>query len=282
MNKWVILVIIVIVIIILGIGGYLLYLQMTTPKPCGNCSSVSPTPSGTVSIPETQAKIVFLHHSTGQVIWDGGVKDWFDNYNIENGTNFDISELVFPKDSPYGWNNYPYDYYNIWVKNGAGAEYKTEPTLNALTKDYNVIILKHCFPVSDIEADTGSPDINSETKSIENYQLQYDALKEKMHEFKDIKFIVWTGAAQVRGASNNEYAERAETFFKWVKNEWDETGDNIYIFDFYNLETEGGLYLKGEYAVSNDDSHPNETFAKRVAPIFGQRVVDVISGQGDK
>ncbi|MCD4696678.1 MAG: hypothetical protein K8S16_10610, partial [Bacteroidales bacterium] len=78
-------------------------------------------------------KIIFLHHSTGNVIWKGkpqgwdvvgnifskvySVPSWFEQHNLELGKNYFIEERVFPKKSPYGWNNYPYDYYNIWVKN---------------------------------------------------------------------------------------------------------------------------------------------------------------------
>ena len=36
---------------------------------------------------------------------------------------------------------------------------------------------------------------------------------------------------------------KGREFFQWVKNEWDTEGDNIFIWDFYELETEGGIYL---------------------------------------
>ena len=62
---------------------------------------------------------------------------------------------------------------------------------------------------------------------------------------------------------------------------WDEPGDNIYVWDFRQLETEGGLYLLNEYAAAPGDSHPNSAFATRVAPYLGQRIVDVIEGRGD-
>jgi len=228
-----------------------------------------------------EIRIIFLHHSTGQAIWDGGVPGWFERYNNENETQYGIESQEFPKDDPYGWSNYPYDYWNIWVNNAGDSPYMEEPTLEMLTRDYQVIIWKHCFPVSDIEEDTGEADVASDVKSIENYQLQYQALKEKMHEFPDIQFIVWTGAAQVKGATTKESAQRARQFFEWVRNEWDEAGDNIYIWDFYQLETEGGLYFKDQYASASDDSHPNSKFAKRIAPLFCQRIVDVVEGRGD-
>jgi hypothetical protein len=87
-----------------------------------------------------------------------------------------------------------------------------------------------------------------------------------MHEFPETLFLVWTGAAQVRGVTSKENAQRAQKFFKWVKEEWDQSGDNIFVWDFFELETEGGIYLKDQYAASSDDSHPNYDFAERVAP----------------
>lgn len=241
-----------------------------------------------------EMKIVFLHHSTGFLIWEGGVPEWFEKYNKEHGTDYQIVERVFPKRSPYGWNNYPYDYWNIWVNHAGDELFMEEPTLEILTREYDVIIFKHCFPVSDILEDTGYPDINSEDKRVENYKLHYTALKEKMHQFPNNKFIVWTGPARVenfslldriywrlKGKSIHGRAKRAREFFDWVRNEWDEPGDNIYLWDFYELETEGGLYLKKEYAKSPNDSHPNENFARMVAPYFCQRIVDVIKGRGD-
>lgn len=240
-------------------------------------------------------KILFLHHSTGGVVWRGGVTGWFEEYNRTHGTNYEIEEQNFPGGPSYGWKNYPYDYWNIWVNHGGEDPFMGEPTLEILIKKYDMIIWKHCFPVSDIAEDVGRPEVNSEVKRIENYTLHYAALKEKMREFPQTRFLVWTGAAKVRqvsflekiislftgGSMSDERAKRARVFFDWVKNEWDEPGDNIYVWDFHELETEGGLYLKSEYAGSPNDSHPNTRFAETVAPLLCQRIVDVIEGRGD-
>lgn len=227
--------------------------------------------------PET--RIVLLHHSTGECIWNGGVAAWFQAYNEANKTRYAITEQAFPKDSPYGWENYPYDYWNIWVRHAGPKAFKEEPTLEMLTKKYDVIVWKHCFPVSNIEADTGSPDVASSEKRLENYRLQYAALKKKMREFPKVRFIVWTGAVQVKDEIDEETAKRARTFFDWVRTTWDEKGDNIYVWDFYSLETEGELYLKRAYA--SGDAHPNEAFSKKAAPLLCRRIVDVIKGAGD-
>jgi len=229
----------------------------------------------------SSAKVIYLHHSTGGVIWEGGVQDTIEKYNAVHGTDYSITPLEFPKASPYGWNNYPYDYWNIWVNHAGPSAYMEEPTLEMLTQTYDVIVWKHCFPVSNIVADTGSPDVTSSVKSLENYKLQYNALKEKMHEFPNKRFIVWTGAALVESQTNPAEAERAREFANWVKTTWDEPGDNIYVWDFRELETGGGLYLLPENAVSPSDSHPNSKFAASVAPLIGQRIIDVIEGRGD-
>ena len=240
-------------------------------------------------------KIAFLHHSTGHVVWLGttskvmskifgksDVKSWIDNYNKKNNTRHEIEEMSFPTTSEgYPWANYPYDYYNIWVKHAGDASYQGEPTLEMLTKEYDVIIWKHCYPVGSILPDTGTADVDSPEKRLENYKLQYAELKEKMRSFPNTQFIVWTGAALTEATTSPEEAQRAREFFDWVKAEWDEPGDNTFLWDFYALETEGGYYLKPEYASGPDNPHPTPDFGGRVAPLFGQRIVDVINGKGD-
>ena len=109
---------------------------------------------------ESDTNILFLHHSTGAVIWNGGPASiWkkalgkinknladklsrkaqlpllFTKYNKENNKAYGIKEMEFPKASPYGWNNNPFDYYNIWVKNAGIKPYIEEPTLEILTKN---------------------------------------------------------------------------------------------------------------------------------------------------
>jgi hypothetical protein len=239
-------------------------------------------------------KIIFLHHSTGGVIWQGktnkyvfkitrkgDVQKYFTDYNKKNITNFEISEQIFPKETPYGWNNYPYDYYNIWVKNSGQNAYMEEPTLEMLTKNYDVIIFKHCFPGSNILEDTGNPDINSDAKTLENYKLQYNALKKKMHEFPNNKFIVWTPVVCTKNQMTEDQAKRTQQFCKWIIDEWDEKGDNIFIWDYYKYQTEGGLYLPDKYATDPDNSHPNKEFAAKVAPLFCKFVIDVIESKSE-
>jgi hypothetical protein len=190
-------------------------------------------------------------------------------------------ELQHQKDKPYGWANYPYDYWKIWVENAGGEPFMEEPTLEMLTKDYDVIVFKHCFPVAGVKADPDTPSVSDKTKTIANYKLQYAALMDKMHTFPETRFIVWTGALLAADDSNEEDGKRAKEFFDWVRDEWDEPGDNVFLWDFATIEGEGGLFLKAEYQAAPEDSHPNDEFSKMAAPLFARRVVDVIEGRGD-
>ncbi|MGC4123278.1 MAG: hypothetical protein QM765_53665 [Myxococcales bacterium] len=232
---------------------------------------------GSTSLPTT-AKVLYLHHSTGGVVWGNGVPDALTAYNTQHATSYAISELAYP-DAPYPWANYPYDYWHLWVEDGGQAASEGVATLEALAQDRDVVVFKHCFPVSGIEADTGSPDIASQAKTLENYKLQYAALKARLRQMPGKRFIVWTGAALRQEDSNLEQGARARQFSAWVKTTWDEPGDNIYVWDFFELETERGNFLAPANATG--DSHPNDTFAKRAAPLFVKRLVDVIEGRGD-
>ncbi len=240
-------------------------------------------------------RILFLHHSTGNNVWIGEKKifdflskrhnqpavPWLiSEYNKNNGTKYAIEEKYFPKAEPYGWKNYPYDYYNIWVKNAGDSAFMQEPTLEMLTRGYDIIIFKHCFPVSYIEPDDSLASVDNEKKTLSNYKLQYLALKDKLHSFINTKFIVWTGAALVHAKTTEEQAGLANEFATWVIDEWDEKDDNIFIWDFRKLETEGGLYLTKDNARSKTDSHPSDKFNEKVAYLFVKRIISVIENEG--
>ena len=247
--------------------------------------------------------IIYLHHSTGKIVWQGkestikklvperfekyipeltkpAIVKYLKDYNKENGTNYQITAREFPEKSPYGWKNYPYDYYNIWVKHGNQDFYKEEPTLNVLTNKYDVVVFKHCFPVSHMIKDSLLENSDSEVKSLGNYKVQYRLLREKMRSYPDTKFLLWTGPALLEKHTNENEASITKEFYDWVINEWDESGDNIYLWDFRKLETEGGLYLKSEYAAGPDNSHPNHEFGEKAAKYFIRRLTDIVRNDG--
>ncbi len=237
-------------------------------------------------------RIIFLRHSTGGNVFEqGGVKSWFDDYNQTNGTTYDISMRAYP-DTPYQWRNYPYDYWNLWINpNGpASAGRLGVDTLENLAANYDMIIFKHCFPGADIVADSGSANVSSSVKSLQNYKLQYRALREKFDRMPETIFMVWTLAPRHRLYTNSASASRAKTFVEWVKNEWlTEDGKahpNIFVFDFWGYVAEdrsnppngriNTLRYEYERSHSSSDSHVNTQGNRVVGPLFAQQVVDVI------
>ena len=248
------------------------------------CGGGSASTSPVTPVPQTPIRIGYLHHSTGGNIWAGGVQGFITTYNSAHGTGYQITEVTYPSTAGgYPWVNYPYDYWNLWVSRTGSQQDRGELNLDQLTAQFDVIVFKHCFPVSSIgpDSDCNPPSVSSGIQTIANYQLQYNALKTRMKQFPGTRFILWTGAAQTQATVSSASAQRARDFFTWVKTSWDQPGDNIFLWDFFELETEGGNVLKDAYAVSASDPHPNAAFSRVVAPYIGKRIVDVIEGRGD-
>lgn len=234
---------------------------------------------------------IFLHHSTGAgVFFEGNVAELIADYNDEHGTDIELTEFAYP-DSPWGWENYPYDYWKLWVDGSCNNTIDNIQCLDKLCSTYKLIIFKHCFPGAGIEAGNGNGDVTSPEKTLNNYKLQYRALLALFDQYPDNKFMVWTLAPLHRLATNSEQANRAAQFVDWVKNSWlTEDGNehpNVFIFDFFGLVAEqnenpanGQQYcLKYDYEGDHygDDSHPNTIANQTIGPLFTEKIINVLS-----
>lgn len=240
-----------------------------------------------ISLNVNAQRIGFLTHSVGSGLYqEGKVAEWFTNYNSANGTDFTIQRRSYPAE-PYPWDNNPYDYWNVWVNGNCSEE-----CFPSLLERFDIVIMKHCYTAAKIEADINAPDIASDRKSIENYKLQYRAIRDLLDSHPDTKFIVFTLTPRHRLRTYAAEAARAKSFAEWVKNEWlQEDGKehrNIFIFDWWgyvaedNATPEHGAVncLRYEYEKdhSTDNSHPNLTANETMAPIFARFIVDVADG----
>jgi len=226
-------------------------------------------------------RAVFLHGRLGDAVWAGGVPEWFARYNVEHGTSCTLTERAFPALPAAGGKNLPFDYWSAWANAAAPQAAPGGQGLETLTQSFNLVIWKHSPLASDVIPDTGAAAAQSPEKRIENYKLQYQDLKGRMRSWPDTRFIVWTGPALVRGASGESQAKLAREFAQWVKKTWDEPGDNIYVWDFFELQTDGGVFMKDEYTSGPKDSSPNPGFARKAAAFLCRRIVDVVEGRGD-
>lgn len=178
-----------------------------------------------------EEKIILLRHSTGQMIYDGGVESFVADYNSAHGTSFQVSAS---KKYPSG-GNYPYDWWNIIV-NGS-QNFKTD-----YVNKYDVISWKSCYPGADVLNESGTPNIASRRKTIGNYKLQFRAIRNKMDQYPNKVFLVWTLTPRPSFKTTPEKARRAREFVDWIRDEWlQEDGKehpNIFIFDMFGLSTD--------------------------------------------
>jgi hypothetical protein len=231
-----------------------------------------------------------LHHSTGNnLFYTGKVSEYIEEYNADHSTSYQITEMAYPN-TPYPWNNYPYDYWNLWVNQSCDNSNPNIMCLDEMTNNYDVIIWKHCYPGAAIQSDNDNPDVGSSAKTLANYKLQYKALLNLMDQFPNTKFIIWTLVPLHRNATSPEQAGRAYEFVNWVKDSWlqedDSSHPNIYIFDFFRNSAEmtptpdNGVQYCLKYEFEGDhngsDSHPNKLANETIGPVFSQFIIDVI------
>jgi len=209
-------------------------------------------------------RIIFLHHSCGaNLIAQGGVREgltalgyeFYDHgYNEEGlvladgtstGTNFDV-----PDD-----NTNPDGYAVIF------AQPLHDPPDNTFSQlmQYDVIVFKSCFPVSNIGDDA----------QLEEYKSYYLSIRERMDQYPDKVFVIVTQPPELPADSSPEAAARARSFANWLQSDEYLSGHaNVFVFDFFGLLAGGDNFLKSEYRTDESDAHPNELANRTIGPLF--------------
>ena len=223
---------------------------------------------------------IFFHHSTGNNIWgpngsNTSIPNEMSLYNIQKGyTGNDVvtmDEDWFPSDD-----NEWYTWHRIFDN--------SDPNNNIYPYFPNnkIIVIKSCFPSSKIVGQGSALDTlnNPSIKTIYNYKWHWRSILNKMKQYPETFFIIWTNAPLVPNSTNYIQAELAEHFCSWAKDTLSAGNDqlfglfpsNVYVFDyFHKLADENGM-LKLEYATSSGDSHPNSDATELVAPQFVQEI----------
>ncbi len=157
-----------------------------------------------------------------------------------------------------------------------------------LVAKYDVVIMKHCFPASDVLEDVGRVDPSSPRQSLENYKEIYRLLRDKFNENPDTLFIIWTLPPRHRLFEPSEgdkgaNAARATEFSNWLKGYFLTEGGsnrNIYVWDLRGLVMDPDTnFLRYDYELShsNPDSHPNKLANNQAGPQFAQFIVDSVA-----
>lgn len=229
---------------------------------------------GTIEPPhEGATSIIFLHHSTGaNLIEQGGVRErlselgyaFYDHgYNGDGlvladgtwtGENFDV-----PDD-----NTNPDGFATVF------AQPLNDPPDNTFSylMQYDAIIFKSCFPVSNIESD----------EQLDEYKSYYLSIRDRIDEFPDTLFIIVTQPPQIPADTDRDAATRARAFSDWLASDEFLSGHpNVFTFNFFDqLADPSNNMLRKQYRTSEDDAHPNERANEAVAPVFCDFVDEAI------
>ena len=242
-------------------------------------------------------KGILLSHSTGMAIWgpngsSTSVPDEIVKYNTQHNYSPDSCFNIIRQDWPLTpWENDWVRWHNIF--NGKDTNAVIEPLFNS----YEIIIIKSCFPSSDM-ADWGSSadTLNPTKKAIFNYKWHWRSIIRKMEQHPENFFVIWTNAPLVAGQTNDNSALLSNSFCRWAKDtlaagldtKYGTFPKNVYVFDFFHKLAGSDGKLQIQYAVSNADSHPNSAGTALVAPQLVKEVLDAasvyeskISGVGD-
>ena len=218
--------------------------------------------------------VLFLHHSTGGNVVNGGLNPLIDAWNAKHG---DTIQFVWPWSIPSG--NYAHDWASDTFLPGR---------LEIYAGAYDLVIWKQCYPGSHILADLGAADPLSPRKSLENYKALYRIIRDRLDGFANTRFMAWTLPPLHRLAGEKDPAERAacaaraSEFSRWMRQEWLSEGGtshpNQCVFDFRGLVVGPDHYLREEYEIDHQktDSHPNEAANKAAAPKFFEAIVQAL------
>ena len=236
-------------------------------------------------------KGIFLSHSTGQYIWgpngsSTSVPDEINRYNLQHNFSTDSSFNVIRLDWPLNpWENEWARWHKIF--NGEDINAVIEPFFNS----YEIIIIKSCFPSSDL-ADWGfsADTLNPTKKSIYNYKWHWRSIIRRMELQPHNFFVIWTNAPLVASQTNDNSALLSDSFCRWAKDtlaagldsEFGIFPVNVYVFDFFHKLAGPDGKLLSQYAVSDSDSHPNSAATELVAPQLVNEVFDATAGYESK
>jgi hypothetical protein len=207
-------------------------------------------------------RIIWLHHSVGFGIIDGGgVREGLSSLGYEfydhgynddglrladgsaTGTNFDVP----------GDNTDPDGFAEIF------SQPVHDPPDNTLSQlmQYDVILIKSCFPTSNIWDD-------SQLEADKGY---YRTIATQMDKYPDKLLILVTHPPQVPNSTDSDEARRARALNDWLLSDEFQSGHaNLFVFDLFGRLAGGDNLLRPEYRFDNDDAHPNDTANAAVGP----------------
>jgi hypothetical protein len=221
--------------------------------------------------------IVFLHHSTGRnLINQGGVREAFieARYTL---WDHDYNQIGL-RDPSGQRSGYDYRVPDDNTNPDGLAEIVNQRLyslpLNTFSSlmQHEVIMLKSCYPVSDIGSD----------EELEEFKEYYLEMRSIMDQHPDKIFILLSQPPLNPARTNPEIAARARAFADWLESDAYLNGHpNVYTFNLfgYLAENEPNApdynMLRSQYR-NGKDSHPNRIANESIGPNLVEFVIGVI------
>ncbi|MFZ6028812.1 MAG: hypothetical protein ACOYYS_13940 [Chloroflexota bacterium] len=270
--------------VVVGLGyGILSYLNGTRLGVRSSAAALTNLARATLNRPpagnpEEIDDIFFLHHSVGQNLIDqgdvrqrfteAGYDFWDQGYNVDEGQRDPAGKRL---------NHVYYVPHDNTDPDGLEVVF-SQPTfslpLNTFSGllQHDVIIVKSCFPNSQITSD----------EELEQYKAWYRSMRSAFDRHPDRLFIVVTQPPLNPAVTTPEAAVRARALANWLASEEFLAGhDNLAAFDLFTLLAEDDPdspefnMLRAGYR-EGSDSHPTQPANEAIGPLFVDAVLQAI------
>lgn len=215
-------------------------------------------------------KALFIHRSVGNNLindgdfyrllgeseYSGELSDYDNNTGLlRDNAGAAKLDLKFPND-----NTRPADYAELFSATGK----EKYSGLYDLVMSYDFIVIKSCYPNSNIKSDDELKRIKKCYQIIATY---FTALPNK-------KLLILTSPPLRPFAISTDNAHRARLLADWLFLE--PLGANVRVFNFFDLLADDSNYLRAEYRkLLPFDNHPNKKASIAVAPKLIQQLKSI-------
>lgn len=213
---------------------------------------------------EKPIRIIFLHHSCGHNLIEGGqVREGLSHLGYEffdHGYNGDGLRLA---DGSFSGENFnvPDDNTDPDGLARIFSQPLHDPPDNTFSHlmAYDVIVFKSCFPVSNIADDT----------QLAAYQAHYLSIRDTTDQYPQKLFVIVTQPPQVPNNTDADETRRAREFADWLGSDAYLGGHaNLVTFDFFDLLAGEDNTLQPAYRADEWDAHPNDLANQEIGPVF--------------
>lgn len=208
--------------------------------------------------PSKALSMVWLHHSTGDVLLEGGLLDalradgvvFHDiNYGEAVVDGYVIGDHTDIPDWPKTFNTPSYfEVVKKWERTDG---------------QHDIVMFKSCYPNSNIKSG----------EMLEQYKQHFNALLPAFRAHPDILFIGMSTPPLVKADTTPEAAKLAREWSRWLLNEYAHDVKNVKIFDLFDAlaiaaDKQDANTLVPQFSSGRTDSHPSPEGARAVTRLF--------------